>query len=52
MSPRNVTGKFAVRKCGEAYTEWNYNIIGSDNFCTNQNSTQVPYIYVKELTGE
>jgi hypothetical protein len=24
MSPGDVTGEYAVRNCGEAYTEWNY----------------------------
>jgi hypothetical protein len=31
MSPRAVTGTCAVRNRGEAYTDWNYNTMGSDN---------------------
>jgi hypothetical protein len=33
MSTKNVTGKCAVKNCGKAYTEWNYNTIGSDKNC-------------------
>jgi hypothetical protein len=40
MRPRDVTGKCAVRNCGDAYTEWNYDTMGSDNFCTNLNYHQ------------
>jgi hypothetical protein len=41
MSPRDVTEKHAVKNYGEAYTEWNYNTMGSDNFITNPtNHTQ------------
>jgi hypothetical protein len=32
MSPRDVTGEYAVRNCGEANIEWNYNTRRSDNF--------------------
>jgi hypothetical protein len=32
MSPRNVIGNGAVKNCGEAYTEWNCDAKGSDNF--------------------
>jgi hypothetical protein len=35
MSPRDVAGKYVVKKCGEACTEWNYNTIGRDSFSTN-----------------
>jgi hypothetical protein len=30
LNPRDVTGKCAVKNCGGACTEWNYNTIGSD----------------------
>jgi hypothetical protein len=33
MSPRDITGKCAVKKCGKAYTERNYDTIGTDNLC-------------------
>jgi hypothetical protein len=26
-------GKICSKKCGEAYTEYNYDTIGGDNFC-------------------
>jgi hypothetical protein len=32
MSPRDATGKCAVRNCGEAHNEWNYNKNKSENF--------------------
>jgi hypothetical protein len=32
MSPKDLTGKCAVRNCDKAYTEWNYNAMGRDNF--------------------
>jgi hypothetical protein len=31
MSPRAGTGNRAVKNCGEANTEWNYNTNESDN---------------------
>jgi hypothetical protein len=30
MSPRDVTGKYAVKNCGAACKEWDYNF-----FCTS-----------------
>jgi hypothetical protein len=27
----DVTGKYAVKNCGEASTDWNYDTIGGDN---------------------
>jgi hypothetical protein len=32
MNTRYVMGKYAVKNCGKADTEWNYNTKGSDNF--------------------
>jgi hypothetical protein len=32
MRPRDVTGKYEVKNCGEAYTEWNYNTMVTDHF--------------------
>jgi hypothetical protein len=32
MSTRDVTGKCAVKNCAEAFTEWNYNTMGSDKY--------------------
>jgi hypothetical protein len=36
-SPSDETGKRAVKNCAEAYTEWNYNIMGRDNFLPKSN---------------
>jgi hypothetical protein len=45
MSPRDVTGRCTVKNCGGAYTEWNYNPTGSDNFLHKLNQQT-------KLTGE
>jgi hypothetical protein len=38
MSPREVMGRCALkRKNCEAYAEWNYNTMGSDNFLYKSN---------------
>lgn len=37
MSPRDVKGKYAVKNCGEAYAEWNYNTLGSESFLHKSN---------------
>jgi hypothetical protein len=37
MSPRDVAGKCALKYCAEAYTKWNYNAVGSDNFLHKSN---------------
>jgi hypothetical protein len=29
--PRDIKGKFEIKHCGEAFTEWNHNIIGGEN---------------------
>jgi hypothetical protein len=30
MSPRDVSGQYAVKNCGKACTEWNYNTAGGE----------------------
>jgi hypothetical protein len=42
MSPRNVTGKYVVKNCGEEYTEWNFNTSGGGDFCTNLSNKPSP----------